>query len=83
MGFTPVYSNGNTTAPRSSRSRKSSTSRARFDRIVLIADMDGKVYARCYTGATYTDAVIPYGCLANLVGDGAKMLRHLYQKNAR
>ncbi len=83
MGCTPVYSNGNTTVRPKSRSRKSSTAQARFDRIVLIADLDGKVSARCYTGATYTDAVIPYGCLANLVGDGAKMLRHLYQKNAR
>ncbi len=55
---------------------------AKFDRIVLIADIDGKVHARCYTGRDYVDAAIPYGCLAVLVADGAKMLSHLYQKAA-
>ena len=54
-----------------------------IDRIVLIADLDGKVYARCYTGANFIDAAIPYGCLANLVADGAKMLAHLYQKESQ
>ncbi len=82
MESTLPCSPGTTTARRSNRSRKPSTSQAKFDRIVLIADMDGKVHARCYTGATYIDAAIPYGCLANLVGDGAKMLRHLYQRVA-
>lgn len=51
----------------------------RIDRIVLINNLDGKIYARCYSGSNFTDAVMPYGCLANLVADGAKILAGLYQ----
>ena len=53
---------------------------AKFDRIVIISNLDGKVYARCYSGAAHSDAVLSYGCLSNLVSDGAKMLGHLFQK---
>jgi len=82
MGYTPVYSNGSTNPRPKSRPRKSSTAPASFDRVVLIGDVNGKVYLRCYTGSDYVDAAIPYGCLAVLVSAGAKMLSHLYQKVA-
>jgi hypothetical protein len=73
--------NGATTAlPLNQKPRRFRLPDKQFDRIVLIANLDGKVYARCYTGKTYVDAVVPYGCLAVLVSDGAKMLSHLYQK---
>ena len=44
---------------------------------MTIIHVDGKVYARCYSGKNFTDAVISPGCLANIVADGARVLQTL------
>jgi hypothetical protein len=45
----------------------------RIDKFTIIY-VDGKVYARCYSGKNFTDAVVSPGCLGNMVADGAKIL---------
>lgn len=51
----------------------------KIDRIVPIY-MDGKVYARCYSGREFTDAVLSPDCLALMVSDGAKLLLHIFKR---
>ena len=48
----------------------------RFDNITIVR-MDGVVYARCYTGKEFMDAVLSPGCVANMVANGAKVLQTL------
>ena len=74
-------SNGPKASHRRSRKPKPLPGDLRIDSITIVS-LDGKVYARLYRGAKFIDAVIPYGCLANMVADGAKMLAQLYQKES-
>ena len=48
----------------------------RIDRMTIV-HIDGAVYARCYSGRNFTDALLSPGCLANIVADGARVLQTL------
>lgn len=50
----------------------------KIDRIRILY-LEGKVYARCYTGNVFTDAEMSSGCLANMVGDGGRVLEAIHQ----
>jgi len=73
-------SGATTTGRQSNRSGRTSPLPAKKLTSLTVVEVDDEVFIRCYSGKNFVDAVVTVGCLANLVADGARVLRSKIQK---